>query len=111
MDDPRTIGLLGAFLGMFTAAALMFLLYGAALCVLLALAVTSQLLAWFFRASKPAYEAGRTGRPRAATLEGRHYRAGGSWKQQDQINASLRLRAIVESAKARSGKCNEAPGD
>lgn len=54
MDDPRTIGLLVAFLGTFTAAALIFLLYLTALCVLLALAGTGQLLAWVFNASSPA---------------------------------------------------------
>ncbi|MDQ0864830.1 hypothetical protein QF036_002411 [Arthrobacter globiformis] len=52
-----------AFLGTFTVAALMFLLYITALCVLLALAGTAQLLTWVFRASKPAYEAGRAERP------------------------------------------------
>ena len=71
MDDLRTIGLLVAFLGTFTVAALMFLLYVTALCVLLALAGTGQLLTWVFRASKPAYEAGRAERPLIVTQEGR----------------------------------------
>jgi hypothetical protein len=78
MDDPRTLGLLVAFLGTFTVAALMFLLYITALCVLLALAGTAQLLTWVFRASKPAYEAGRAERPLAVTQEGRHYRSAGA---------------------------------
>lgn len=76
MDDPRTLGLLVAFLGTFTVAALMFLLYVTALCVLLALAGTGQLLAWVF-ASASVYEAGRAERPLAVTQEGRHYRSAG----------------------------------
>jgi hypothetical protein len=77
MDDPRTLGLLVAFLGTFTVAALMFLLYVTALCVLLALAGTGQLLAWVFNASASVYEAGRAERPLAVTQEGRHYRSAG----------------------------------
>ena len=76
MDDPRTIGLLVAFLGTFTVAALMFLLYVTALCVLLALAGAGQLLAWVFSASELEYEAERAERPLTVTLERRHYRSG-----------------------------------
>jgi hypothetical protein len=110
MDDPRTIGLLVAFLGTFTVAALMFLLYVAAFCILLALAGTGQLLSLFFRAIKPAYEAGRTGRV-GGHARGAKLPLSRSWKQQDQINASLRLPVIAESAKAHSGNCYEAQGD
>jgi hypothetical protein len=78
MDDPRTIGLLVAFLGTFTVAALMFLLYVTALCVLLALAGTGQLLTWVFMASKPAHEAGREEGRLADMQEGRHYRSAGT---------------------------------
>ncbi|MDT4885079.1 hypothetical protein FQZ97_1212840 [compost metagenome] len=78
MDAPRTIGLFVAFLGTFTVAALMFLLYVTALWVLLALAGTGQLLTWVFSASKKADEAGRPERQLAVTQEGRHYRSTGS---------------------------------
>lgn len=78
MDDPRTIGLLIAFLGTFTVAALMFLLYVIAFCVLLALAGTGQLLTWVLRASKPADETGRAELALAATQVGRHYRSAGT---------------------------------
>jgi hypothetical protein len=78
MDDPRTVGLLVAFLGTFTVAALMFLLYVTALCFLLALAGTGQLLTWVYRASKPAHDAGKAERPLAVTQQGRHYRSAGA---------------------------------
>jgi hypothetical protein len=78
MDDPRTIGLLVAFLGTFTVAALMFLLYVTALCVLLAMAGTGRLLAWAFSVSKPAREPGRAAGPLAAIQEGRHHRSAGA---------------------------------
>jgi hypothetical protein len=78
MDDPRTVGLLVAFLGTFMLAALMFLLYVTALCVLLALAGTGQLVTWVFSASKPSSEAGRAERPMAIMQEGRHYRSAGA---------------------------------
>jgi hypothetical protein len=78
MDDPRTFGLLVAFLGTFTVAALMFLLYVIALCVLLALVGTGKLLIWAFRAGKPAYEPGRAEVPLAVRQEGRHYRSAGA---------------------------------
>ena len=67
-----------AFLGTFTVAALMFLLYVAALCVLLALAGIGQLLARVFNASASVHEAGRAERPLAVTQEGRHYRSAGA---------------------------------
>lgn len=55
----------------------MFLFYVTALCVLVALAGTGQLLAWVFRASKPAYKAGTAEHPLAVTQKGRHYRSSG----------------------------------